>query len=819
MGAFAGDFDAVLRIPPVSPSRRDYQLRSVSPQSSRPQSPWRPRDQVATDEVEKYRLYEAQGPARSSYYSGPLPSAPQGVDRSFYSGPLPTLTPPQPSYSGPLYGFPASGTEGFEFSSWAKIYHRQHASDGNSMPGSPEAGSSQEGVSARDQYADGADSVEDEPSSFYLSNPEESRARATAEFAERAGKYGRDRNCMSGELGISEAIAKQKSEVARGYKSGEILGLNICADGIYNSSPPVANVVEVSNSHRSASSAWESLMKDAKNDTSNCDSEIVAIPFKWEEVPKKGRNSVSKKPNSRTTSTSTQKVKGSGTSVKSLKSEFSFGSRHKFYGGSAKTSESASVSEVSASDVVAPPALKPVRTSTLGAKATPPKEARSAVPFKWEDAPGKPKLEDKANPNEAAPALQLPPRLVSASMKKNAWTTSTSSSRGRSSSVSRARPTKPTKQSRSGSEYTSSSVGKHSRRSQELDTQSPQPSSRQPSPQEEKPRHSPPATSVSGPLDSAARPSDDPPKAVSKSGPVSQFGLPQYQNAEFFCEASETWSRLKAVRSPTSTLHGPGSDGHSIPSSCSDSRKSQSVTCSHSGTSAESLSQWSDADHGSKDFESQDSSRAVSLGGHDEMETASASSSGATGKLRMRLHSKPSKAKPPMSPINPSPAAPSPSRIDAAGYSTAQEEFFVDFSTMPSAKTEDEPPCSPPTKLPYKMPSLSSDDDVVKPEGPSPSRALRQSSRCFEFPRFVSKSPSQAGPGKVSCCVENPSGAGPSSHLEDGYRSPAYKATLELLSPSPSVNRSSKKKDVRSVELVASPTSSRRPRLSFVVRF
>jgi hypothetical protein len=599
MGAFAADLDEpILRIPPTSPSRRDYQLRSVSPSPSRPQSPWRPREQVSSQEVDTFRLYESYPPAlaRSNYYSGPLPSAPQGVDRSFYSGPLPgapqgvdrsyysgplpTITPPsQPSFSGPLSGFSTTTTESFdfEFSTWAKIYHRQH--DSSSVPGSPEVGSSQEGKSVRGRYDDDAESVEDEPSKFYLSNPAESRARAAAEFAERAGKYGGSRNCVSGELGISEAIAKQKFEVARGYKSGEILGLNICADGIYTSSPLVADVVDVDkHQHVGATAAWDALMNDAKNDISNAkndksnpkkgdpntkkgssnaksdnsngDSEMVAIPFKWEGVAGKAKDSASKKPNSRTSSTSTkpnsrtsststkpnsrtfststvsqkpnsrtsststvsqkpssrtssiptvpkkpstqtsststQEVKGSSAGVKYLKSEFSFGGSHKFYGAAATASEKAEsvreeaenvsekaesrrASEMSTSDVVGPPALKPLRTSNPPSKATQQQEevpkSPFSVPFKWEDEPGKakPEVEAKNNPEELAPALQLPPRLASASVKS--IVKSTVKSRSLSSST---KPSKTsTKQSRSGSVSESeatmtSSVGNHS---------------------------------------------------------------------------------------------------------------------------------------------------------------------------------------------------------------------------------------------------------------------------------------------------------------------------------------------------------------------
>lgn len=162
-------------------------------------------------------------------------------------------------------------------------------------------------------------------------------------------------------------------------------------------------------------------------------------------------------------STSTQEVKGSSAGVKCLKSEFSFGGSHKFYGAAAKASESVReeaekaesrrASEMSTSDVVGPPALKPLRTSNPPSKATQQQEevpkSPFSVPFKWEDEPGKakPEVEAKNSPEELAPALQLPPRLVSASVKS--IVKSTVKSRSPSSST---KPSKTSaKQSRGGS--------------------------------------------------------------------------------------------------------------------------------------------------------------------------------------------------------------------------------------------------------------------------------------------------------------------------------------------------------------------------------
>jgi hypothetical protein len=89
----------------------------------------------------------------------------------------------------------------------------------------------------------------------------------------------------------------------------------------------------------------------------------------------------------------------------------------------------------------------------------------------------------------------------------------------------------------------------------------------------------------------------------------------------------------------------------------------------------------------------------------------------------------------------------------------------------------------PATRLPYKMPP-SSPARVMEPPSSSPTREF---SHCLALPRFLSRSDSA-----ITQWVEtrNPSTQwvetrNPPTIVEDGYRSPAYKATLDLLSPSP----------------------------------
>lgn len=872
MASFSEDVDGVLRIPAVSPSRRDYSLRSSSVKasesnSSRPQSPWRPRDpHLPSPESSSFHLYESNLPGldRSVYYSGPLPAPSKSVDRSYYSGPLPGPLPshipasscfsgplsnpsplppyfsgplsslsPLPSYfSSPLPGFSTTTIESFGFPTGSSNFPQRLLS-GDALSEAPEVGSSpgssfgegREVALVAEDDDDDTESVGDEPYKSYGNF-----ALSTSSISARTGAQdgnGRTRNCVSQELKISRDASYQKIHLNRGYKSGEIFGHGVRSGGTYNSSSELANpdrelkpakVMDVRKHRPSGSIAWEALNDDA-NESINCQMAMVAIPFKWEEAPGKARDTVRNGPllASPRSRSSEKKLKDSHSGVAN---EFSFGVSNRFYGDSAnkapeKVDSGRWSEELSASgiDLVAPTSSKFLESVPRSLKPTPRKAPRSSVPFEWEEEPGKSKFEEKAA-SDAIPKLQLPPRLASASVKRNSVSTSTTSSssrRSRSMSITsekRARA-RPAKGGVSASESRESSVSKHSRQSQEESQSLQQSPLAQPStPQDMNNRLALASNFLSGPLDVTARPSQSScgNSFASRSGPITPFGLPQLQSAEVFCETS--------VRSPTSTLDGPGS----VPSysSSKSSRKSSSVTYSHSssGTSAESFEHWTYGDQASfpstsrlpsTEFDSQGSSRSGSVKPRDDVETPNIGD-----KLSRRSKSSSSSSsssKPPMNPIRSSQTvstAMSSRLVDIEGHLPHADECSRSSPT-PALKVEDELSCTqkeelidlePPTRLPYKMPSLSrSSDAVFKSPSSSPTRTPSEALTCL--PRFFSKSEPRSN---VTPCfwVENPSFHAPVNFTEDGYRSPAYKATLELLSPSPNL---SKKSDSRVARL------------------
>jgi hypothetical protein len=906
------DEDGILRIPATSPCRRDYQLRSFSPtklseyETSRPQSPWLPRSESRREGVSTFRLYESN-PARldrSNYYSGPLAGAQQGVPRSHYSGPLPSASP-MPSYFGgaALPGFMSPTTESFRFRAGARGYHsRQSAEVSSASGGVPEVGSSRESSFREEEgasVAEGDDDVDDVGEVLYTSYLRKEDERSTPRCTRVAPpspvnsmaqkQSGRMRNCVSGELGMRFELAQQRAQAARGYKSGEIVGLDIRADGIYPSTAMRSEVEalvkvgrEISirkkmplesialNDTENACSNSELAMvailsndaenerpnselaivtvpsNDAENERLNSESAMVAIPFKWEEMPGKLRDST-KKAYARTSSISklprnTSERKVAFEPQIGAANERSFDSSHRFYGGSEKRTEKTQSERWSESETEAkraPPVAARLEKSCSVSSTKPMKGVSSAVPFKWEVEPGKPKVEEKASRSpEAAPALQLPPRLASSSsMKRTSWRASAPPSRRNSIAAAPSyRARQPARSLSASVVSTSSSVGRRSLQSQE-EQHSPSPS------QEAKPRRSLATAFLSGPLDTTTGPSDCTPKRGSPAPISSQFGSPQYQSAEYLCEDSVSWSR---VRSPTSTLCGPGSDSHSNPSSCKSdksSRKSSvSFSQSQSGTSAESFEQWSYGDHISptsrhpsiREFpESEGLLRANSVRGHEEGHHHSPAADGTMTKLRRKLNLKTSSSKPPISPIQSShaaPAAASSRSVEANGYSSHGEEYFdcqgSGFSTSPSpssnpknvelhSDTEQEAAAEPPTRLPYKMPSPVHDiEPKAASASSSPTRGVAEFSHCLALPRFLSK-------GETPCLwVENPSWDlpnAPTNTVEDGYRSPAYKATLELLSPSPSLT--SKKNGSRTVSKLPRSSSSRRRHPHLVVSF
>lgn len=618
----------VLRIPALSPCRRDYQLRSMFSHasewdSSRPQSPWLPRSQSqqrAEEMMSPFRLYESSAGAgpidRMSSRSGPLPSASRSYGYS-YGSPLPNPSPLPSYFSGaavPGIGSPTRSC-------------RQSSSFAQRLPSASGENGGLEAVDV--SYTSRSTTVSASPTNS------------------------RRRNCVSGELGRSCEVAQ-----ARMCKSGEIVGLEIRADGIFPipESRKEDEKTDGVRKHRpSGSILWEAL-NDADNERPRRElssTAIVPVPFKWEEA-----------------------ASASGKVSDSRMSET----------GDVKLVVSSPSSDV----------------GTL------------AVPFKWEVTPGKPKLEEKANV-DAPPALQLPPRLASASsMKRHSWSSSPPPFRAGSLSASLS----------SSVSKLSSSVGKqHSHR----------------------PIEEPPSLSTPRVLR---------PRAL--SGALTQFGTPQYQCADYsFCEDSS-----HRVRSPTSTLCGPGT-----PSSSSSSSSSRKPT-----HSLESFDRWTYGDHTTStsrhsytESQSEDSAR-----GHEDVDQVA----GAIVKLRKKLNLV--SAKPPKSPKT------TPSRN---AYSFQGEEYFdcqAHVSSLALVPSDTEQGVEPATRLPYKMPSPLQD---VEPS--SPTRDVPDLANCLALPRFLTK-------GESSHCqwIENstwnaPHDAPASSVLEDGYRSPAYKATLEMFSPSP----------------------------------
>lgn len=121
------------------------------------------------------------------------------------------------------------------------------------------------------------------------------------------------------------------------------------------------------------------------------------------------------------------------------------------------------------------------------------------------------------------------------------------------------------------------------------------------------------------------------------------------------------------------------------------------------------------------------------------------------------------------------------------------------------------------TRLPYTMPSNVEQKLAHKDSFDSSQAEFTMCLGVKLSPaRFVSRGESYSSMERVMAWSERHSGR-PTNHIEDGYRSPAYAATLELLSPSTELT--SKKKRVigssRRVNLVK-PISNTRRRSHFV---
>lgn len=206
-----------------------------------------------------------------------------------------------------------------------------------------------------------------------------------------------------------------------------------------------------------ASIAWDSLNKSQENSPQH---DLAAVPFQWEEAPGKPktiaaaaeramarrllREGGEKKAGS---SKAKQLQLGSADHVQKSSSEAayaaaaaadrlgrrvvaqaspnsSFRSSHRFYARTAPGERSFSgprssvdsahvISEVETEariDLVAPAAAKFLVESWISPNVTP-EQNLTTIPFKWEEAPGKPKADEAAESNKP-PQLQLPPRLA-----------------------------------------------------------------------------------------------------------------------------------------------------------------------------------------------------------------------------------------------------------------------------------------------------------------------------------------------------------------------------------------------------------------------
>lgn len=831
MDSHSRNLGDIFRIPPPSPSRRDYSLRSCTPkdsntETSRPQSPWSPCDlQLPSREVNRFSLYESNPPAlnRSTYYSGPLSTPPKGTDRSYYSGPLPSPSPLPSYFNSPLPGLSTTTTEAFEFLTGARTHFRWSFSDGSE---SPEVEFNRE-ISFREDKAEACDPVEGNDDTASLedgpcplnSSPSVSNI---GEGSEKQIPNGRDHDYVRHEFGIADEVAQHKADMGRASQICELTELNTHTDEIYDLQHVARNEdkdskaagVTIDRKHKPFGSiAWD-ILDDDKNEIAISHLAMVTVPFKWEKTPGKVH--------SRNSSTSTESYVNE-IKVKDSSVAFSFGRDRGFYGGIEKGSEKASNKplneEVGASDVnLVAPAMNVLESSTPPPKPIPQKALRSAVPFKWEKEPGKAKFEDRAIP-EAVSALSLPPRLVSAAVKRNSSSASATSTKSRSKSITSGIRVRP------ANRKSANATEADSCRQSQGESLSP-PST----PLGVLSRLTLSTTFSSGPLDGKARPSHASGRIslVSKSGPITQFGTPQYESEEFYCEG-----RLNSVRSPTSTLSGPDS----VPSCNFDKRshKYQSVTCSHSssGVSAELLEYWSyvtlpssssPSRHPSNDSESRASPQMVSVEDRDDVKT---SNNGTLIKLRRKSHTQLASSKPPMSPIRSSQTAPaSPSRTEEVnGYSSHYEEFFNgkgsgSSSTSPS-ELEDELPCAqeevlidlePPTRLPYTIPSPLAQCVVVESEPLSPTPVASKSSACLSKLRFKSGRGSNTTP---CLWVQNCSYNAKTRSIGDSYKSPAYKATLELLSPLPNQSKKAESHQSRTVNVRSG--SSRRRRVRIVV--
>lgn len=786
MASFTAE-DDLLQIPATSPCRRDYQLRSRC-DTSRPQSPWRPRSTTSIEGVSVLNLSESNSPAfdGSNSESESLPAALQGLERPYCSDPIIG----SPSTISSYVGGPRE-CKGIELLSRKPAVACSFREE-------------EEEASEEEEEDEELDEVRNVPYTSYLSGRDDSNMPPSMSLgsilAMQTSKI-KTRNNVNGNLGVNN----EKSQSARRFKNGAFYDSDECVDALNRTIEMRKegcglNVATHAGASKNRSSGFtvRGASTDGKNKSSDCELPRVTNPFKWEDAPFATRKNL-KKPHLRTSSSSLTRSRVNVPKVESMQNN----SPDRFCGwsenktGKVESDRSVKVAEISNINLVPQAAAKRVESLPVAsAKAAREEVACSAVPFKWEEAPGKPRLEQKDN-TEAIPALQLPPRLA----KRNNLRKNSPTSRSLSMSVAPADRTRSSSHNFSASAPDMSSVDKISHNLKK-DSQSPS----QPSSGTDKSRSTLAAAFCSDPLEKTAKPNEF--FSDSQPEPVSQFGSPQYQNADFTSDKSNAWN---SVRSPTSTLCGPGSDSLSTPSSCSSKTSLKSpttVSLSSIMLSGETPEPWSNRDHASptsrhssiRQLEYQESSCSGSVGGREEVEI----SHGRTLLNLSRIVSRRSSSSKPLVSPNSGRDVSISRSVDSNGYSSYGEDHLDSqdsgFSLPPPFKPEEQ--SEPPTRLPYKMPSTPAQDVAVKTECASAARAAPDLSNCLGFPIFRSKG-ARSGLLSTQCLwVENPSWDlpnEPSSSTEDGFRSPAYKATLELLSPPP--NLLLKKSRSRSLKL------------------
>lgn len=823
-----------------SPSRRDYQLRSCPSNAnfnnnapSPPLSPWIPRSQFPSRTTTFHYQQEQQAPR---------------LDRSYFSGPLPSTV----------------NMESADFfSHGANSFHVQHqqCSD-SSLPGTPEVGSSRHSSSPErddstirgDDDDDHADEKELAAASHVRRSEDENCVTDTEAQVLYSSTHegfngrpvnlrqvGRPRNCVSGELGLGFNFLSlplpQRSQTgtSRRCASGEI-GSSTTESAAYpDVESDVVNVAvsseakercvderspHVSRRRPSATIAWDTL-NELKMDSPRA----VAVPFTWEEAPGKAKIQECKKHTRTPARKNNAKECDGGSMISSSSPPRYFSRRPASEKADSRRSSNAERSDLrrfsnverGEGNLVLPAAANFLRKGhgQQRKKNGLPKVAPAAIPFKWEEVPGKSKfIESKATSEPAAPSLQLPPRLSSTSRKNDSF-----SSSSRKSNVGTTRARKSTS---SASLLSSSPDGCESQKSSSKGSSVPSLSQIQ----KANSRHTISDISHSGPLEDMLLPSNRSSSwqgsSGAHSGPLlshaAHFGLPQYRSAELQCGTTDGgWQHLDSSKrssnlsscSPTSTLYGPGHGNgraaRSVTSSSTsehDNSRSHAIvpySNSYSSTSYDSLEQWSHREQASPTSRRPSGADSGSpyLGPIKSTEEPRSPVHGAMIKLCEKLKLK-SKSKPGASPILWSPrVTPSPPSFDLNGDYSHGEEYFDCRGSNSSSPAQDvkELEEGPPTeveeetRLPYKMPptpphmlELARVDCDKSAERSS----ATDFSNCLgvPMPKFLSKGETAANGNDGRPWVDNPHWDPPTTVVEDGYRSPAYRATLDLLSPS-----------------------------------